>query len=92
VTLDDTNCNRGLFFDSEMSSYCGRTARVQGQPPDRGIHGRDDRDQARLHRPRGHGLRGELPLLHACDLLLLARDLAQEGSVPPQDNLVATPA
>jgi hypothetical protein len=31
ATLDDTSCNRGLFFDGEMASYCGRTARVQGR-------------------------------------------------------------
>jgi hypothetical protein len=31
ATLDDTNHNRGLFFDGEMASYCGRTARVQGR-------------------------------------------------------------
>jgi hypothetical protein len=31
ATLDDTNRNRGLFFDGEMASYCGRTARVQAR-------------------------------------------------------------
>ena len=30
-TLDHTNCNRGLSFDSEMVKYCGRTARVRGR-------------------------------------------------------------
>ena len=85
ATLDDTNCNRGLLFDGEMASYCGRTARVQGRV-NRLIeesHGRDDRDQVRLHHPRGRGLRGGLlPVLHACDLLLLARDLAREDRCP----------
>ena len=31
ATLDETNCNRGLLFDGEMASYCGRTARVQAR-------------------------------------------------------------
>ena len=31
ATLDDTNRNRGLFFDGEMAAYCGRTARVQAR-------------------------------------------------------------
>jgi hypothetical protein len=30
-TLDRTNKNRGLSFDSEMVKYCGRTARVRGR-------------------------------------------------------------
>jgi hypothetical protein len=30
-TLDHTNKNRGLSFDSEMVKYCGRTARVRGR-------------------------------------------------------------
>jgi hypothetical protein len=30
-TLDHTNSNRGLSFDSEMVKYCGRTARVRGR-------------------------------------------------------------
>jgi hypothetical protein len=31
ATLDDTNHNRGLSFDGEMSNYCGRLARVRGR-------------------------------------------------------------
>jgi hypothetical protein len=31
ATLDNTNRNRGLSFDGEMSNYCGRTARVRGR-------------------------------------------------------------
>ena len=31
ATLDETNHNRGLFFDGEMARYCGRTARVRGR-------------------------------------------------------------
>ena len=30
-TLDHTNRNRGLTFDSELAVYCGRTARVQSR-------------------------------------------------------------
>jgi hypothetical protein len=31
ATLDETNRNRGLSFDGEMSNYCGRTARVRAR-------------------------------------------------------------
>jgi hypothetical protein len=31
ATLDETNHNRGLFFDGEMARYCGRTARVRAR-------------------------------------------------------------
>jgi hypothetical protein len=31
ATLDQTNRNRGLSFDGEMSNYCGRTARVRAR-------------------------------------------------------------
>jgi len=31
ATLDQTNHNRGLFFDGEMAQYCGRTARVRAR-------------------------------------------------------------
>jgi hypothetical protein len=31
ATLDHTNHNRGLSFDTEMLKYCGRTARVRGR-------------------------------------------------------------
>jgi hypothetical protein len=31
ATLDHENANRGLYFDGEMSTYCGRTARVLGR-------------------------------------------------------------
>ena len=31
ATLDDTNHNRGLSFDGEMSNFCGRTARVRAR-------------------------------------------------------------
>ena len=31
ATLDRTNRNRGLTFDSELAVYCGRTARVQAR-------------------------------------------------------------
>jgi hypothetical protein len=31
ATLDYTNHNRGLSFDTEMLKYCGRTARVRGR-------------------------------------------------------------
>lgn len=31
ATLDENNRNRGLFFDGEMLSYCGCTARVQAR-------------------------------------------------------------
>ena len=31
ATLDTTGRNRGLLFDGEMASYCGRTARVQAR-------------------------------------------------------------
>jgi hypothetical protein len=31
ATLDETQRNRGLFFDGEMATYCGRTARVQAR-------------------------------------------------------------
>jgi hypothetical protein len=31
ATLDETNHNRGLYFDGEMARYCGRTARVRGR-------------------------------------------------------------
>jgi hypothetical protein len=31
ATLDDTNHNRGLSFDSEMVKYCGRTATVRAR-------------------------------------------------------------
>ena len=68
ATLDDTNHNRGLSFDGEMAKLLrphGARPRTRG-PPDRRAHGRDDRDQVRLHHPRGRGLRGGLlPLLHA---------------------------
>jgi hypothetical protein len=31
ATLDHENYNRGLFFEAEMATYCGRTARVLGR-------------------------------------------------------------
>jgi len=31
ATLDHTNHNRGLSFDTEMLKYCGRTAQVRGR-------------------------------------------------------------
>jgi hypothetical protein len=31
ATLDQTNRNRGLWFDGELANYCGRTARVRGR-------------------------------------------------------------
>ena len=31
ATLDETNRNRGLLFDGEMATNCGRTARVRGR-------------------------------------------------------------
>ncbi len=34
ATLDRENRNRGLYFDGEMATYCGRTARVLGRVND----------------------------------------------------------
>ena len=31
ATLDQTNHHRGLWFDGEVATYCGQTARVQGR-------------------------------------------------------------
>ena len=31
ATLNETNRNRGLLFDGEMATNCGRTARVRGR-------------------------------------------------------------
>ena len=95
ATLDETSRNRGLQLrrrDGQLLRPDGRVrARVNRLVEE--SHRRDDRDQIRLHHPRGRHLRGRLlPVLHAGYLLRTGERSGSRRSMPPKTIRSLPPA
>ena len=88
-----TNCNRGLFFDGEMATLRPHGSRPGArEPPDRGIDGRDDRDQVRLHHPRGRRLPADSHRFCTRAIYSYWREIWLRGSTPPRTTGAQPPA